>query len=169
MSSVAALPMYGLAMRFEVVIDGYDLGAWTSCRGLAVTFKHDRVLELGEHTLTGYIPGRVEYSPVSLGRAMVKSDWDKTKAWLEMVGSAPWLLADSPSVDIASNAGGFDVGTSTGKITLRDAHLDEVATWELQGVLPAAWKGPQFDANGKAVAIETLDLVHGGFLDCWSV
>lgn len=166
MSAVAAPPMYGMAMRFDVVIDGYDLGAWTSCKGLAVTFKHDKVLELGEHTLTGYIPGRVEYSPVSLGRAIVKSDWAKTKTWLEMVGSAPWLLANGPSVGPGA---GFDLGTSTGKITLRDAHLDEVATWELQGVLPAAWKGPQFDANGKTVAIETLDLVHGGFLDCWSV
>ena len=169
MAAVAELPAYGLAMRFEVVIDGYDLGAWSTCRGLGVTFKHEQVKELGEHTVVGYIPGRMEYTPISLQRAMVKTDWEKTKAWLEMVGSAPWLLGDTPGVDVASNAGGFSLGTSSGKITLSDAHREEVATWELQGVLPSSWKGPQLDASGRTVAIETLDLVHGGFLDCWSV
>lgn len=58
------------------------------------------------------------------------------------------------------------LGPSSGKITLRDANLAEVASWELQNVLPNSWKAPAFDANGRNVALETLELVHEGFLVC---
>jgi phage tail-like protein len=175
--------MLGLSMRFGVVIDGYDLGSWATCKGLAVTFKHEKVSELGEHTMSTYIPGRVEYGTVSLQRAMTKNDWAKTKEWLQIVASAPWLATENPLAeaagDISVSAGGEGIeygasgsaglalqGPSSGQITLYDAALAEVATWELQNVMPASWKGPQLDANGKLVAIETLDLVHEGFLVC---
>jgi phage tail-like protein len=171
----------GMAHRFACVIDGYDLGSWTKCTGLSVAFKYDKVQELGEHTTSAYIPGRVEYPAITLQRAMAKSDWDKTKEWLQIVASAPWLLTDNPASDMAGSVsasvgpgglqvggsvGGSLLGPSSGKITLFDAGLSEVASWELQHVLPQAWKGPQFDANGKLVALETLELVHEGFLVC---
>ena len=175
----------GVTFRFGVVIDGYDLGSWTSCKGLAVTFKHEQVKELGEHTMTTYIPGRVEYGTISLQRGMTKSDWDKTKTWLQIVASAPWLATENPvaeaagDVSVSVGGGGIEYGgsaggsagmalqgPSSGKITLFDTALAEVATWELQNVMPAAWKGPQLDANGKVVAVETLDLIHEGFLVC---
>ncbi len=178
---ISANAMLGMAHRFSVVIDGSDLGSWTKCTGLSVSFKYDQVKELGEHTMTAYIPGRVEYPAITLQRAMVKSDWDKTKEWLQIVASAPWLLTDNPVTDMAggisasAGSGGLEVGgsvgtallgPSSGKITLFDAALGEVASWELQNVLPQAWKGPSFDANGKLVALETLELVHEGFLVC---
>lgn len=183
--SIGTTDMLGLAMRFDVVIDGYDLGSWSTCKGLGVTFKHEKVSELGEHTMHTYIPGRVEYSTISLQRAMTKSDWAKTKEWLQIVASAPWLATENPLAeaagDISVTAGGSGIeygasgggglalqGPSSGKIALFDASLAEVASWELQNVMPAGWKGPQFDANGKMVAIETLDLVHEGFLVCVS-
>lgn len=163
MAAITADAMLGMAHRFSCVIDGYDLGSWTKCTGLGVTFKYEKVAELGEHTTSANIPHRVEYPPITLQRAMVKSDWEKTKDWLQIVASAPWLLADNPVTDVA---GASLVGPSSGKITLYDAALEEVATWELQNVLPQAWKGPSFDANGKLVALETLELVHEGFLVC---
>ena len=89
--------MLGVAFRFGVVIDGYDLGSWSSCKGLAVTFKHEPVKELGEHTLTTWIPGRVEYGTISLQRAMTKSDWEKTKTWLQIIASSPWLATENPA------------------------------------------------------------------------
>jgi hypothetical protein len=53
-----------------------------------------------------------------------------------------------------------DVG---GAITLYDSNDDPVLRWELIGVHPAAWKGPDLDATSSKVAIETLELVHEGF------
>ncbi len=141
----------GLSMRFEVVVDGFDLGSWSTCKGIAVTFKHEKVAELGNHFFTNYVPGRAEYAPVVLTRAMKAGDWATTKAWLEEVTDAAWITLKS--------------GAKGATITMKDAHRGTVAAWTLKNAMPSAWKGPQFDASGKGVAIETLELVHEGFLD----
>lgn len=148
--------LLGMAMRFDVVVDGYDLGSWSACKGLNVTFQHDKVMELGQHEYISYIPGRVEFSAVTLERAMQHGDWETTRSWLAKVQAADWLLESS---DLGGGGG------SSAQITLRDANLGEVASWTLANVLPTAWKGPQLDALGNRVAIETLELCHEGFLD----
>ena len=137
--------MLGLALRFEVQVSGYDLGSWSTCKGLSVSYRHEKITELGQHSWTVYVPGRLEYSPVTLERAMAAGDWATTKKWLES------MVAPS--------------GESTASIVLRDAHLGEVARWTLRNAMPSAWKGPSLDANGNRVATETLELVHEGFLD----
>jgi phage tail-like protein len=65
-----------------------------------------------------------------------------------------WYGASSP----------HDYGARTARITLFDAHREEVASWSLRNVYPAAWHGPDLDATGNNVALETLQLVHEGFL-----
>jgi len=140
----------GLTCRFDVVVDGFDLGSWSSCKGLGVRFAHVKFTELGEHQRTAYVPGSVEYTNVTLMRAMTAGDWDTTKRWLEAVASDGWLTSATPY---------------TATITLRDAHLGEVAAWTLRNAFPASWKAPQLDAGGRTAALETLELVHEGFLD----
>lgn len=135
----------GLSMRFDVTVGGIDLGAWATCKGLAVTFRQTAIKALGQHGFTSYVPGRVEYAPVKLERAIAKGEWTKVKGWLERM------------VDASEG--------SDATITLRDSSLGEVATWTLRNALPAAWKGPSLDAKGNSVALETLELVHEGFLD----
>lgn len=157
--ALAQTALLGLAMRFEVVVDDHDLGSWSSCKGLNVTFKHSPVKELGQHEYTSFIPGRAEYSTVVLQRGLEKGDWNKTRTYLAKVSSADWLLE---SVGLGGMGGG---GGSSARITLHDAKLGEVATWTLANALPTAWKGPAMDSNGKQVAIETLELCHEGFLD----
>lgn len=151
--------LLGMAMRFDVVVDDHDLGSWSSCKGLTVTFKHDKVLELGQHEYTTHIPGRADFANVVLERAMEKGDWDKTRSWLAKVSAADWLL-ESVGLGGAGSGGG-----SSAQIVLRDAKLGEVARWTLANALPTSWKGPQLDALGTRVAIETLELCHEGFLD----
>lgn len=145
MMSISDADLLGLAMRFDVTVDGVDLGSWSACKGLAMRFKHHKVTELGMHETTQYIPMSVEFTKVTLQRAMVAGDWDKTRSWLT-------TMSDSFS-------------GSTASITLRDARQGEVATWNLQNVFPAGWSGPQLDASGKNVAIETLEIMHEGFLE----
>lgn len=141
----------GLAMRFDVVVDGFDLGSWSSCKGITVAFKHEKVLELGQHAYTSFIPGRAEYGTVVLQRAMSAGDWATTKRWLEQVTGDAWVTGSG--------------SPRTATITLRDAKRADVASWTLKNALPEAWKGPQLDADGKSIALETLELVHEGFLD----
>lgn len=149
--ALAESTQLGLAMRFDVVVDGFDLGSWSSCKGIDVAFKHEKVVELGQHAYATFIPGRAEYSPVVLQRAMSAGDWATTKRWLEQVAGDAWVMGSGVP--------------RTATITLRDAKHGEVASWTLRNALPQAWKGPQLDADGKAVALETLELVHEGFLD----
>lgn len=141
----------GLAFRFDVIVDGFNLGSWSSCKGLGVTFKHEKISELGQHSYTTYVPGRAEYTAVVLQRAMKAGDWNTTKTWLEQVTGDSWLMASS--------------GANSATITLKDAKLIDVASWTLKNAMPSSWKGPQLDASGKTVALETLELVHEGFLD----
>jgi phage tail-like protein len=87
----------------------------------------------------------MKYDQVTLTRAMTKTDSAKVARWL------------SGCVD--QSQGG------TARITLKDAHNEEVATWSLRNVLPSSWKGPSLNAkDGSTVAVETLVLAHEGFL-----
>jgi phage tail-like protein len=143
----------GLTMRFRVVVDEVDLGGWSSCTGLAVGFKNTPVGEGANYEYLTILPERVEYTPVTLRRAMSKQDSAKVQQWLAKV-VAQWYGAASPA----------DYGARTARITLYDAHRDEVASWSLRNVYPAAWLGPDLDASANGVAVETLQLVHEGFL-----
>lgn len=161
MQAIGSPPAHGLVMRFTVVVDGFDLGSWSTCKGLDVAFKHVEVKELGNNASSTFIPSRAEYSKVTLQRAMRKGDWEVTKRWLKSVTDDSRMMAVTlgSAVDLTS-------GTSGGaKITLHDAFQVDVATWTLSNAMASAWKGPQLDASGHAVALETLELVHEGFLD----
>jgi len=136
--------MLGLSMRFAVVVDGVDLGGWTSCQGLAVNFNLVERVEGGVNDHNIWLPGHVTYPKITLKRAMTAADSAKVIRWL------------SSMVD--KHSGG------TAKITLFDAHHEEVASWSLQNVLPSAWQGPALNATSHEVALETLELVHEGFL-----
>lgn len=148
---VATQNDHGLVMRFEVDVGGYRLGSWSTCKGLDVTFKYQQVKELGQHAYSTFLVDRAEYSKVTLQRAMRAGDWEITKQWLETItNDAQFVRAGR---------------TTMATITLFDARLGAVATWSLRNATPSAWRGPQLDAKGSAVALETLELVHEGFLD----
>jgi phage tail-like protein len=151
--AIAVNTQLGLAMRFRVVVDEVDLGGWSSCTGLSVGFKNTLVAEGANYAYQTILPDRVEYPVLTLKRAMNRQDSTHVQQWLTRV-VAQWYGAKSPS----------DYAARTARITLYDAHGEQVATWSLRNVYPAGWQGPDLDANGSHVAIETLQLVHEGFL-----
>jgi phage tail-like protein len=151
--ALATQAQLGLAMRFRVVVDEVDLGGWASCAGLAAQFKNRMVGEGGNYANSTILPERVDYPPIVLKRAMTRQDSAVVQQWLSRVVSQ-WYAADSPT----------DYDARTARISLYDAHSQEVASWSLRNVYPAAWQGPNLDAAGQHVAIETLQLVHEGFL-----
>lgn len=53
----------------------------------------------------------------------------------------------------------------TGFIELYDSGAKSVAQWTLRDVMPSKWSITTFDAGASQVAIETLELVHRGFLE----
>jgi phage tail-like protein len=140
---------FGLQHRFRVTLTGFpggniDLGSWQSCEGLSVEFNPVPREEGGNNDYVYWLPGQVKYTDVTLKRAMVKSDFSAVQGWLKaMVGKD-------------------DGGTM--RIELLDASHTLVGAWSLRSVFPKKWSGPSLAAGTSAIAIETLVLVHEGFL-----
>lgn len=143
--------LLALTARFHVSVQGVDLGGWARCEGLEVTFNSVPQPEGGNYQYVHILPGEIKYSKVSLTRAINKQDTDKVLSWLRD-RAANW-------VDALSSGGG---GTAT--IILFDSRGGEVTRWMLRNVYPESWKGPNLDAMSIGVALETLVLVHEGFL-----
>jgi phage tail-like protein len=55
-----------------------------------------------------------------------------------------------------------DGGTAV--ITLFHSDGTPVMTWSLRSVYPSKWSGPELDASTAGIAMETLQIVHEGFL-----
>ncbi|GAA3435266.1 phage tail protein [Kutzneria kofuensis] len=146
-----AAAMLGLVTRFHVTVDGVDLGGWARCSGLSVDFKPEVWYEGGNYQHPTYLPGQIEYPPITLQRAMNAQDTPRVQAWLSSKAQS-WVNADS------SGGGG------TAQITLFDSKAQKVASWSLRNVYPSKWDGPELDARTLGVAIESLQLVHEGFL-----
>jgi phage tail-like protein len=144
MPALSPTTMLGLSMRFTVEIDGLDLGGWAQCQGLMITFDGDQVEEGGNNDYLLFLPKRTKYEKITLSRAMNKVDSAKVMQWLQQ--------------KVQTEEKG------TAQITLHDAHAEVVSSWSLRGVYPLKWSGPQLSADGKAVAVETLELFHEGFL-----
>ncbi|GEC09577.1 hypothetical protein SSP24_72320 [Streptomyces spinoverrucosus] len=146
----------GLSMRFGVVLDGIDLGGWSSCKGLGVGFDSEELEVGGNYEYNVILPKRVKYTPITLQRAMTADGSAQVQAWLRRI-VADWYSSDTAD----------DFHGSTAQISLLDARNNAqapVATWSLRNVYPKGWKGPDLDATSSHVAIETLELVHQGFL-----
>jgi phage tail-like protein len=137
----------GLINRFLVTVvpGNFDLGSWSKAEGLDVTFDvpEYRAGDAGNHRW--YFPGHTKYSSLKLSRGANKQDTKKVQEWLKKTATK------------------FEVGDI--KVTLRDAHHDEVAEWTLKMGMPVKWAITGFDAGGSQVAIETLEITHNGFLE----
>ncbi len=135
-------PALGLALHFEVMIDDFDLGAWSKCEGLTVKFEvidHANSADDYVHRM----PGATAYENIKLTRGVTQLS-NSVSVWLSAQRRAPTK--------------------GTGAITLMDAARKPVMVWELFGVLPVRWAGPTLDVGASQVAMETLELAHEGFL-----
>ena len=163
---------YGLSMWFKVVVDQIggkksNLGRWSSCSGLGVTFKTDELRQGGDYNGPLHLPGEINYGQIVLERAMDRADSAVLRSWLSRVAT-DWINAD----DAAPGSGtpgrtGYQGATMAISLysNLEQKPGDEVAKWELRNVIPVAWSGPTLSAKGSEVALEKLTLVHRGFLD----
>lgn len=142
----------GLQTRFRVVIDGFDLGGWSRCTGLAVEFKNVQIKEGGNYEYQPILPDTVVYKDVTLERAMNAQDSKRVQDWLR----------GKVSSYIKQDFRGSGAGSA--EITLLDSHGRQVSTWSLRNVYPAGWDGPELSASTFGIAIEKLKLVHEGFL-----
>ncbi|MEU7500968.1 hypothetical protein GTY41_07250 [Streptomyces sp. SID685] len=134
-----------MAHRFTVSIDdsNYQLGHWSSASGLNVSWQkiEHRTGDKWNHPYL--FPGFPEYQKIKLTRAACK-DSVIVQRWLKETA----MRNEPMSGEIA--------------LAIPDG---EAIKWEIREFFPSGWSISDFDAAQGKVAIETLELVHSGFLD----
>ncbi|MEU9663568.1 phage tail protein [Streptomyces chartreusis] len=141
----AAFGQVSMSHQFLVEIDNsdYDLGTWSSVSGLSVSWQSCEFRD-GENWNHSWIyPGLPQYPKVKLSRAACEDS--------QIVQD--WLVTTSRRNE-----------PQTGAISLIDWLGMKVVSWELKEFFPAAWGIGEFDAGASRVALETLELIHTGFL-----
>lgn len=138
-------PAPGTALRFDVRIDGVPVGVFSGCSGLGATYEAFEWREGGDNGTVVRLPGRLSYSTVRLVRP-VDHDSGRIAAWFAQQRVRPQRC--------------------TAVITLYDANSRQVASWKLDGAWPVSYSGPRLASGpeGQAVAVETLELCHQGFV-----
>jgi phage tail-like protein len=130
-------------IRFEVKIDGVDIGSFTGCSGLGAEYEIFEYQEGGQNDFVHRVRGRLKYSMVTLTRPV-----DETSGKL-----AGWFSSFRESAKPA-----------TGSIVAFDPQHNQIAQWNLTELYPTRWTGPTFSSDGNGVVKETLELSHNGFL-----
>jgi phage tail-like protein len=155
-------PAYGVAFRFRLEIDDIKTG-WQSCSGLKVEFAPKSIKTGGSYNTSLYLPGSVTFPKVVLKRAIMPDDAKELQKWLAKK-AGDWLKnGTTDSSDTGDWLRKGATGGSEAKITLYDSYGDPVMSWHLHGARPAAWSGPDLDANTSKLALETLELLYEGF------
>jgi phage tail-like protein len=139
-----------IGLRFEVQIDGQDLGFWTTVSGLSVKFQVAEYRAGDGNNMRWIEPSYTTYDNVKLGRVTTLKYTQRIMDWLQQTSFT--------SQKVTACVIGYPAWHDT-------AAQDYVVKWNLRGVLPVSWSGPQFDASTGKLASETLELAHEGFLD----
>lgn len=135
---------WAASLYFGVRIDNQDLGAFTSCEGLGFDVELVSRDEGGNNGFIHQLPGRVRYQNITFTRPL-GPDSRKLAAWFQSMGG--------------------QIRRTTAQITaLSPDGRTVIASWSLDGVIPVRWSGPRLDAGSAAVATESFEIAHHGFL-----
>jgi phage tail-like protein len=130
---------YG-AYNFKLVIQGVTEGHFTQCTGLGVRVEAIKYREGGTSQVVHRLPGRVEYTDVTLRYGLTASK----ELWL-------WLDAAMRGAVQRRNVS---------IILLSQDGVTEAVRFNLLNAWPSSWVGAPLDALGHEVAIEELTLVY---------
>lgn len=130
---------YG-AYNFKLVIQGVTEGHFTQCSGLGVRVQAIRYREGGASQVVRRLPGRVEYSDVTLRYGLTASQ----ELWM-------WLQSATKGTVQRRNVSIVVLGADG---------ATEGVRFNLLNAWPSSWTGTPLDALSNEVAIEELTLVY---------
>ena len=130
------------SFRFYVELEGIIQGYFTECSGLSIEREVYTHREGGINDYEHKLPGRVKHTNITLKKGIAANElWN-------------W----------------FKEGLYDGKVNRQDMSIllynsdrTKVKRWNLSGVYPIKWTGPDLNTEGAQSAIETVELVHHGF------
>ena len=127
--------------NFLVEIDGIAQAGFSECTGLRVEIDVIEYREGGEISSVRKLPGRSKVGDITLKRGITTSK--DLHDWLESIRNG-----------VANR--------KNGAIVLLDDARKPVVRWNFVNAFPRKWEGPNLDAKGSDVAIETLTLCCEG-------
>jgi phage tail-like protein len=130
---------YG-AYNFKLVIQGVTEGHFTQCTGLGVRVEALRYREGGTSQVVHRLPGRVEYTDVTLRYGLTAS-------------KELWMWLDSAMKGAVQRR-------NVSVIVLAQDGVTEAVRFNLLNAWPSSWLGAPLDALGHETAIEELTLVY---------
>ena len=127
--------------NFLVEIDGITRAAFRECTGLESTVETVEYREGGGNLTTRKLPGRTSFGNITLRWGITDDrelyDWHR-----EVVDGA--------------------TERRNGSIVLLNRRGEEIRRWNFERAWPPRYQGPEFNAEGNEIAIETLELAHEG-------
>jgi phage tail-like protein len=128
-------------LNFKVEIDGIVRAAFQQCSGFDSTIDVIEHREGGENTTLRKLPGLTKYSNITL----------------------KWGMTDDMELyNWHRDAVLGRLQRRNGSIVLLDREGNENARWNFFNAWPTKYDGPELNAEGNDVAIETLELAHEG-------
>jgi phage tail-like protein len=122
-------------------MDGITRAAFQECSGFDSTIDVIEYREGGENTTVRKLPGLTKYSNIVL----------------------KWGMTDDTALyDWHRQVVRGDIERKNGSIVVLNRKGEEVARWNFYRAWPTKWDGPDLNAEGNDVAIETLELAHEG-------
>ena len=132
-----------MAFRFVARIDGDAQGGFSEVSGLQAELDVLELQEGGENAFVHKLPGRVKHGNLTLRRGLVKRDmWE----WFAK-------LLDG------------DIDRRTVAVELLPPSGDKPdVRWVFDSAFPCRWNGPELKSDQSAVAVESIELCHHGFI-----
>ena len=127
--------------NFLVEIDQIERASFQECSGFDSTIDVIEHREGGDNTTLRKIPGMTKYSNISLKWGMAK---------------------DMELYQWHRDAIQGKLARKSGSIVVLDQQGNEVGRWNFFNAWPTKYDGPDFNAEGTDIAIETLELAHEG-------
>jgi phage tail-like protein len=125
------------SFRFLVEIDGIIQAGFAECSGFGSTVEVIEYREGGDPATVRKLPGKMSYPDITLKRGVTDShelyDWHAT------------VLAGKPQ-------------HKNGSIVLQDDTGAEKVRWNFFDAWPSKYVGPDLNAKGNDVAVETLTI-----------
>ena len=137
------------AGAFELKVESVTIGRFTEVTGLSVSLQVEEYAEGGNNEAPLKLPSRLTWPNLVLKRGL--TDDDNLLAWILSCGG-----------DGLGKSGG-KVPRHSATITMFDSMHQPLRRWNVREVLPVRWTGPQFAAGSTALAMEELEMCHGGF------
>lgn len=136
------MPVDGFpACRFYVELGGSAQAVFTEIGGLQLETEVTDYQEGGNNEYVHRLPGRTKPGTLTLKRGIARSD-----EFLK------WLL------EVARG----EITRRNVTVVMYDVEGNVLRRWTLEDAFPMKWAGPSFAASSTTVAVETLELAHGG-------